>query len=282
MARARNIKPGFYKNDELAECSVWARFIFPGLWMLADREGRLEDRAKRIKGELLPFDSQEVEPLLVELEERGFIRRYAFSGKRCIQIVNFTVHQAPHGTEKDSDLPDENGFLTVNERAKGGFVTGKVAVTPYKNPLVNGATPVIDPPAAIPINGATPVKNSVSNALNPESGFLNPESLYLLPPTGGGDEPEKPKPEYPPGFVRFWDAWPANDRKQAKGKCFDAWRKAGAERVAELVIDHVLSLKSSAWIKDGGQYVPAPLVYLNQRRWEGAEVASGHEVGSFI
>ena len=35
MARARNIKPGFYKNEDLAECSLTARFIFPGLWMLA-------------------------------------------------------------------------------------------------------------------------------------------------------------------------------------------------------------------------------------------------------
>ena len=66
MARARNIKPGLYKNEDLAECSVWARYIFPGMWMLADREGRLEDRPKRIKGELLPYDSIEVEPLLVE------------------------------------------------------------------------------------------------------------------------------------------------------------------------------------------------------------------------
>ncbi|MCX8018393.1 MAG: hypothetical protein N2690_10910, partial [Rhodocyclaceae bacterium] len=59
--RARNIKPGFYKNEDLAECSVWARLIFPGLWMMADRDGRLEDRPKRIKAELLPFDAVDVD-----------------------------------------------------------------------------------------------------------------------------------------------------------------------------------------------------------------------------
>ena len=73
MARARNIKPGFYKNEDLAECSPWARLIFPGLWMLADREGRMEDRPKRIKGELLPYDSIDVDPLLEELARWGFI-----------------------------------------------------------------------------------------------------------------------------------------------------------------------------------------------------------------
>lgn len=103
--RARNIKPGFYKNEDLAECSVWARLIFPGLWMMADRDGRLEDRPKRIKAELLPFDAVEVEPLLEELAERGFIRRYERDGLKIIQVVNFAKHQAPHHTEKPSGLP---------------------------------------------------------------------------------------------------------------------------------------------------------------------------------
>ena len=29
--------------------------------------------------------------------------------------------------------------------------------------------------------------------------------------------------------------------------------------------------RTPGWTKDGGQFVPSPLVYLNQRRWEGAE-----------
>lgn len=82
---------------------------------------------------------------------------------------------------------------------------------------------------------------------------------------------EQPKPE-PPGFIEFWEIWPSNDRKQARGKCLDAWKKAHAERDAALVIGHVQSLKNGSWAKDGGQFVPAPLTYLNGRRWEGAQV----------
>jgi hypothetical protein len=105
MSRSRNIKPGFYKNEELAECSIWARFIYPGLWMLADREGRLEDRPKRIKGELLPFDTIEVESLLTELASRNFILRYEANKTRYIQIIAFAVHQSPHYSEKASAIP---------------------------------------------------------------------------------------------------------------------------------------------------------------------------------
>ncbi len=104
MARARNIKPGFFKNEDLAECTPWARLLFAGLWTLADREGRLEDRPKRIKGELFPFDSIEVEPLLQELERFKFIQRYEIDGFKAIQVSNFEAHQTPHYSEKSSGI----------------------------------------------------------------------------------------------------------------------------------------------------------------------------------
>ena len=83
--------------------------------------------------------------------------------------------------------------------------------------------------------------------------------------------PPTPKGE-PVGFEEFWAAWPASVRKEAKGKCLEVWKKNRFERVAAEVIRHLDSLKTStAWTKSGGEFIPAPLVYLNQRRWEGAE-----------
>ncbi|UJP04422.1 MAG: hypothetical protein LZF61_05925 [Nitrosomonas sp.] len=125
MARARNIKPGFYTSEDLVECSLAARLLFPGLWMLADREGRLEDRPKKIKMAIFPADDLGIDILLTELECRGFIKRYEADGKKVISIIQFLEHQNPHGKEQDSVLPDENGFYKVNERSKNGLVTGK-------------------------------------------------------------------------------------------------------------------------------------------------------------
>lgn len=105
MARARNIKPGFYKNADLAECSYAARLVFPGLWMLADRCGRLLDRPKQIKGELLPYDSENMDALLEELARCKFILRYVIEDKRYIQILNFEKHQYPHIKEAPSTIP---------------------------------------------------------------------------------------------------------------------------------------------------------------------------------
>ena len=105
MARARNIKPSLFKNELLGEADPLVTVVFVGLWCLADREGRLEDRPKRIKAELLPYrECQDFNGYLTVLERLGFIRRYEVEGQAIIQVVNFAKHQSPHKTEKPSEL----------------------------------------------------------------------------------------------------------------------------------------------------------------------------------
>lgn len=106
MARARNLKPGFFKNDELAETGPLGMLLFEGLWTIADRAGRLEDRPLRIKAEVLPYFDADVDGLLSDLAERGFVRRYEAGGKRIVQVENFGKHQTPHPKEPASQLPD--------------------------------------------------------------------------------------------------------------------------------------------------------------------------------
>ena len=99
MARTRAIKPGFFKNEELASCCPLARLLFAGLWCLADREGCLEDRPLRIKADVLPYDDCDVNQMLGDLMRKGFIHRYATPKGRFILILNFTKHQRPHPKE---------------------------------------------------------------------------------------------------------------------------------------------------------------------------------------
>lgn len=98
-----------------------------------------------------------------------------------------------------------------------------------------------------------------------------------------GDTRDTSRSEDLPGFADFWKTWPDTDRKQAKGRCLEAWKKANAERDAAVILAHVQSLKLSAsWLKNNGEFVPAPLVYLNQRRWEGANDATAAKQESFV
>ena len=85
-----------------------------------------------------------------------------------------------------------------------------------------------------------------------------------------GDTRDASRDGEPSGFTDFWNAWPSTDRKQAKGKCLEAWKKAGAESLAAVIAGHIEKLKSSDdWARG---FIPAPLVYLNQRKWEGADI----------
>lgn len=105
--RTRNIKPGLFQNELLAELPFEGRLLFAGLPLLADRAGRLEDRPRRIKAALFPFDdSVAIDDLLADLAERDFITRYQVEAVAVIQITKFLSHQSPHPKEAESQLPE--------------------------------------------------------------------------------------------------------------------------------------------------------------------------------
>ena len=110
MARARNIKPGLFKNEILGVADPIYTLLFEGLWVLADREGRIEDRPLRIKAEIFPYrEGLNIDEMLNWLQTNGFIRRYEARGKKCIVVCEFVKHQNPHKNESDSELPAPEG-----------------------------------------------------------------------------------------------------------------------------------------------------------------------------
>lgn len=104
--RARNLKPGFFKNEELAKLSPMARLLFAGLWCYADREGRFEWRPKRIKVEILPYEENcDINRLLMSLHDKKLIVKYNQNGDNFGFIPNFLKHQNPHPHEAKSNIP---------------------------------------------------------------------------------------------------------------------------------------------------------------------------------
>lgn len=164
MARARNIKPSFFANDDLADIHPLGRLLFIGLWTLADREGRMEDRPRRIKAEVLPYDDCDVDGLLDDLQQHGFILRYEVGGNRFIQVVNFAKHQNPHVKESASTIP-----------AHGEHQTSTVQEQCNEQPKPEQAGLIPDSPF--------PITDSIKNPPNPPA---------------GGESPAKPKRERKP------------------------------------------------------------------------------------
>ena len=89
--------------------------------------------------------------------------------------------------------------------------------------------------------------------------------------TGAGDltagrSRDRKSTGYSPDFLAFWNAYPTR-RRTKKPLAWKAWQKECPP------LDAVLAalrwqVASDDWTRDGGEYIPGPVPYLNARRWE--------------
>ena len=117
----RQIKPGFWDNEVLAEMSSMVRLLFVGLWCLADRDGQLEDRPGRIRRKLNLDELEDSDKALQQLADSGFIVRCTrvLRGKpgkidssiNVIHINNFAEHQSVHPKEAPGVFHGKVGVL---------------------------------------------------------------------------------------------------------------------------------------------------------------------------
>ena len=113
------MKPGFWDNEDLLDMPSSHRLLFAGLWALADRDGRLEDRPRKIRNKLGIIDLDDPDAALNVLATTGepepFITRYEAAdedGKpvKVIQINNFLKHQHIHPREAPGSFPPPQEF----------------------------------------------------------------------------------------------------------------------------------------------------------------------------
>lgn len=149
--RARSLKPGIFTNELLAVADPLYTLIFEGLWCLADREGRLEDRPAKIHIAINPGRSFEGTTKALEwLADNGFILRYQVGLVKLVQVIAFSKHQKPHQNEKPTELPPP--------------------------PSTNGASPLLYIESQAPPRSEAGVDQGTKHlALTPSS--LNPSSL---------------------------------------------------------------------------------------------------------
>lgn len=161
--RARNIKPALFKNEVLGKADPLYTIMFEGLWCLADREGRLQDRPDRIKAEVFPYREQlDIEPLLKWLLDAKFIDRYDTKCGSVIVVIEFLKHQKPHKNEPQSEL------LPRKHRVRGS-----------KTSTIGGRT-------------SDNVRRTRS-----DSGLLIPDSGFRIPDSGSLDSGSR-IPGHPP------------------------------------------------------------------------------------
>ncbi|MDR7942216.1 DnaT-like ssDNA-binding domain-containing protein [Enterobacter soli] len=126
MARIRTVKPEFWTDEKVVECSIPARLLFIGLFNFANDLGCLERSPKRFKMQILPADSIDCEPLIRELITQGLLIEYSVNGGDYLCIKGFSKHQKinrPSATK--IPLPPE--FTEPAVKSEGEITEGSVS-----------------------------------------------------------------------------------------------------------------------------------------------------------
>ncbi len=249
MPRARNIKHGFFTNEQLALCPFEARLLFAGLWLLADREGRLEDRPLKIKANIMPFDNVDCDQLLTVLENNDLITRYSRDGRKCIWINTFLEHQKPHHNEPASDLPEYGGSTSENGRS-ASEESASTSDKHTKHGIQDSAFRIQD-------SDTTPSASSDS------------EGVFEMTPKAsdvqGADSPQPSAPEYSREFEVFWEVFPET-RKRDKADAWRAWKKAikiaGAGEIISAAGEYAESPLGRS------EFARMPATWLNKQSWQ--------------
>jgi hypothetical protein len=235
------IKPEFFDDPQIADLSPRARLFFIGLWMQADRAGRLVDDVRRLKARIFPYDDVDTEALAVELHGKDLIRRYSDAdGHGYIWIRSFAKHQRPHPKEPPSVIPP----WTSGAVERNGGPCKNTEGTSESGSLVNGT------------------RNPIHGTQKLEVGI--PQRQIAAPAFGGDDA----------RFDRFWAVYP---NKKGKDDARKAWRKRRpSEALTDLIIAAVEAQRSwPEWLKENGQFIPHPATWLNRGSWEDESQRAG-------
>lgn len=214
MARSRNIKPGFFKNEILSRLDPHTRLFFAGLWTVADREGRFEVRLEKIKAEIFPHEQVMLDSCMIHLWDKQFIILYEVAGKRFGQINNWHKHQTPHHKEVPSQIPScELEKVFSNQEELQAWLMHESCINHSR------------------------FKKNASSPLIPDSLNLIPDSR--IPDSLIPDAPKKQAAEYTDEFLEAWAIYPCRPGANKK-EAFKAWSarlKAGVS--ASSILDGV-------------------------------------------
>jgi len=225
--RIRSIKPQFWANESLADLPPHARLLFIALWQLADSAGRLEDRPRRIRAEVFPYEADvDVDALLQQLCAAGVLLRYEVNGVSLIQVVGFAKHQRISGKESETEsiYPECSGEAMVKQSGSN-----------REAPETTGREG----------------KGREGNRKGKEGKGVPLATLARCTDAAG--------------FAAAWAAYPHYERRGNRKLALTAWVKLKLEPLSENVMAWISALScSDDWTRESGRYVPAMEVWLKR------------------
>lgn len=285
MARIRTIKPGFMESPDVVALSRGARLFFIQLLTQVDDEGRYIWSAKRVVGQLYPFDddvtNETVEGWLSECQSVGMVSPKYAHGELCaIEVTNFRKHQVINRPQPSVVTPfpdhsqqaEKHGKTTAHDSFTDDSLNDHGAVTDqsegeWKGREGNGYRHISRARGSQPVEKLPETRDGL--VLQDATAVVDGETVMTV--FEDGEDPPEGEP-VEKVFLRFLEAYPESPNANR----VTAWRAfhrlvfdgvkledvvLGAKRYAASV---------QAQGNSGSKYVMAPSTFLkaDERHWE--------------
>lgn len=237
-----------------------------------------KDPYTRIPNALIEDDRLRLQTKMVLIMMLSVRPDWDFSIRGMAKIANVTKDTM---SKMMTEL-EEAGY--VKRKVQGRAAAGQFAKAGY---LVAGKPIFLDEPCPnLPYTDEPYTINS-PQVITKQVITEQVSNTPLNPPEGGGaaadadqteaneDQPEekaaKPKKKAEPyrldWFEAFWRLYPRKDNKQT---ALRAWCKLKPDRetCGQMAAALERDKQSRQWTKDGGEFIPMPSTWINQRRWE--------------
>jgi hypothetical protein len=272
--RIRSCHPEQWTDDAFVQCTALARLLALGLRNVSDDNGIFEWNPYKLKVRLLPADNCDINALLGELEQTKQVMRFTAEGRDFGMIRSFQRFQRPKKPSFSHPIP--------GTALPHGYSLSKAYEAPLSSPAVGNGPPTSSPPVphqSVKVDAGVGV-GVEGGVVTPMAGSGEPTAHAAASPT---TKPRKSRAELraeeTAGFAALWAAWPCGDRKVDRKKCAELWRKQTLEPIADVILAHVESAKTSDSWQRG--YHPKPETYLRNRRWEDSGDQSAATVNPF-
>ena len=228
----RIIKESICLSDTIDQLSWFEEVVFYRLIVNCDDYGRFDGRIPAIKNLLFPLKTNITEKTVADainkLSTVGLVMPYLWDGKPILQLATWDKHQTVRN--KRSKYPAADGSMETSASENIRLISIEINCNQLNTDECNCSS--------------NPIQYESNTNTNPN-------------PTARTRE----------GFDSFWKSYP---KKKAKGDAEKAFSKLKPdEELLKTMLDAIeAQSRSPDWRKDGGQFIPYPATWLNQRRWE--------------
>jgi len=268
----RILKESICSSENIDQLTPFEETVFYRLMVNCDDFGRMDARQKILKANLFPLKDiaqHELEQAMRSLMLADLVIPYEVDGKQYYQIKNWEKHQrirakrgkypaaadVPQTVKSVLDERNDRSAHACDLTAHDSELTtrdSKLLTHDSELTTCDSELTTCDSELLTHDSNCPPESNPIQSKKN-----QNPKGIQSRARTRMREE----------AFTRFWREYPRRESKKTAKQAFD--RLDPDPELFQEMLDAIASWKKTdQWQKNGGQFIPHPATWLNQRRWE--------------